>query len=320
MFKRQPDVKSSGVAVLWDYDNVRSSTGYICQYADTIISYAKSIGIIKYLGCSAVWSTVSTVEKETLVAHGFELIQNPKQHQNATDLVIADQIMDILKQKRVKISDYVLVTNDKDFIYHIGLIHAQRAKVHLITSQKVKDKEFLNKVVKKSDINDLISKIRNNHKMKCYATQEWKNRQEHYRTKIFELYIHQINQILPKLVSDIRNLVLKRFKNPPPKPENIDYQQFALLGYERWKDVHLSNLLQPLFLEYLSIELQLPLDFLEDIMKEIVSSYQATNSLTKRPTNNNHKKFLCEKCNKSFKKQIDLNQHAVTVHELSINS
>ena len=304
---------STGVAVFWDFDNIRSSPDQICLYADTILSYAKNLGISKYLGCSAVWSTVSKYIQEVLVAHGFILIQNPNTEPNSADNALAEQLLSIFKQDGVNISDFVLITNDRGFLYHMGVIHAQGAKVHLITSQNIKSQEFLNRAAYQWNIEDLLLKNSENENNICFGTLEWKNKQEKRRKDILDIWKESISEQIPIINNEIRKLVLNRLKNPPPKPKSLNDEQFAVLGLDKWKQVHQTSLIQSSTHEFLSTELGLPQELIEDVLIDISKIYE--NSF--KNSNNEKKEYYCDLCDKYFKKESDLRQHTAVIHEKS---
>jgi hypothetical protein len=301
---------STGVAIFWDFDNVRSSPDQICFYADAILSYANNLGILKYQGGSAVWNTVSPFIQEVLVAHGFILVQNPSVEPNAADNALAEQLLGIFKQKNVNISDFVLITNDRGFLYHMGVIHAQGAKVHLITSQNIKSQEFLNRAAVQWNIDELLDKYLGNKNKVCYGTKEWKQKQKQRRSEIFSIWQESIAEQIPNIINEIRKTVLNRLKNPPPKPKTLNEEQLSILGLDKWKHVHQSSLMQAETAEFLSTELNLSQELIEDIIKDIVESME----LTKKDSNDLKKEFFCSKCNKPFKKQTDLNQHNIVTH------
>ena len=307
-------MNSAGVAVFWDFDNIRGSTDQICLYADAILSYSKSFGIIKYLGCCAVWSSVSPNIQEALVAHGFILVQNPTSEPNAADNALADQLLSIFKQGTT-ISDFVLITNDHGFLYHMGVVHAQGARVHLITSQSVKKQEFLGRAAQHWKVDDLVKKHEHDFDTKCYASEEWKNRQNIRRTEVFKLWQTAIADQLPKIEAEVRRMIIGRLKNPPPRPPELTDDKLAILGLERWTQVHQSGLLQANTAEYLSSELGLPIEMVEDILDELLhpNIYYYSNKITP-------KTIKCEYCNRMFRKQIDLNQHFAIVHGNAIKS
>jgi hypothetical protein len=306
---------STGVAIFWDFDNVRSSPDQICFYADVILSYANNLGILKYQGGSAVWNTVSPFIQEVLVAHGFILVQNPSVEPNAADNALAEQLLGIFKQKNVKISDFVLITNDRGFLYHMGVIHAQGAKVHLITSQNIKSQEFLNRAAVQWNIDELLDKHLGNKNKVCYGTNEWKQKQKQRRSEIFSIWQESIGEQIPNIINEIRKTVLNRLKNPPPKPKTLSEEQLSILGLDKWKHVHQSSLMQEETAEFLSSELNLSQELIEDIIKDIIDSMEKP----KKESNDQKKEYLCTKCNKFFEKKTDLDLHNAATHQATLN-
>ncbi|OLS24502.1 MAG: hypothetical protein HeimC3_19320 [Candidatus Heimdallarchaeota archaeon LC_3] len=301
----------TGVAIFWDFDNIRSTPDQICIYADAILTYAKNLGITKYLGCSAVWNTVSKYIQEVLVAHGFILVQNPIKEPNSADNALAEQLLNIFKQDKINISDFILITNDRGFLYHMGVIHAQKAKVHLITSQDIKSQEFLNRAAFQCNIEEIIAKVSDSKDKICYGTSDWKRKQEDRRMEVFSIWQQSISDQIPVILNEIRKIVLNRLKNPPPKPKDLKEDQILILGLERWKQVHQTSLLQQTTIEFLSTELNLSQEIIEDILREILESYENSNGKEKSYI----KEYHCEECDKYFKKELDLNQHNAVIHQ-----
>lgn len=135
--------ESREVAVFWDYENVTvNAEGLKVPVAEKLVDYTKSLGHVRLKRVYANWANCNLAINRALYSLGFDPIHVSMGKANSVDVKIAVDCLDTAILYPT-ISDFIIVTGDKDFISVVNWLKDNRKKVTIIGKSDIISEHLL---------------------------------------------------------------------------------------------------------------------------------------------------------------------------------
>ncbi|MGB7414000.1 MAG: NYN domain-containing protein, partial [Thermosynechococcaceae cyanobacterium] len=125
-------VPSKQVAIFWDYENVKVPAGDAsAPLAESLIEYAKSLGHLRVKIVYSNWRRKDERIVQTLYSLGFEPIHVSMGKTNSVDVKLVVDCLEAAYRDST-ISEFIIVTGDKDFIPLVNALKDLKRQVTVI--------------------------------------------------------------------------------------------------------------------------------------------------------------------------------------------
>jgi hypothetical protein len=131
----------SGVAILWDLENV--NPGGDSLFLEGLIEHAESKGRIIAARAYGNWANAGfTKLAPSLVRRYFYLVHIPKGRKNSSDMVLVSDALELLRIHE-HIDSFILVTGDSDFRFLVLALRRAGKMVHIVCNTQNASEDLL---------------------------------------------------------------------------------------------------------------------------------------------------------------------------------